>query len=147
MTGCTEPCEEVDDLGEAVILGNHPLRNEIIDSKKMLRICRNVLVAINRTENAAQLETTCASADPLISELKVLQTKYKNSPKAKSYSSSLTGFFSSIDDTFIDSYNDVKSESAKKCDWKHLSYEIDHLSKAYGGVVGNYNTFVDENNN
>lgn len=143
--------DDIGAKGEAVILASHPLKAEIMDMKKTLRLCKKIAKTINQPTDLAGLNATFPTTDSLITALSAMAKKYeayKGNPKSDNIQKGhIKGFFERVTTDYIKRYDELKSdcESNKKT-WNEISHTQQYMYKEYEGMISNYNSFADENN-
>jgi hypothetical protein len=140
--------------GEEVTLAKHPMKTEIFDMKRSLKMAREVLVMMSASEKP-KVESFYPEVDKKIGQLKTYMTKYENyntKSKGISQEQSRTQVKEFFERTakFCSQVEVIKKSFAEQ---KKTAFgepaapgEQDALATLYDLVLSDFNSFVNSNN-
>lgn len=136
--------DELADEAESVVLQKHPLRNEILDMKKTLRITGKI-AKLGMVENVDEFEKSLPELDKLMVSLNEMNEKYKtyqvanNLGRENGLRTDAKLFFNQVND-YITTINEIKTN------YKTNKYRVDQFKTGYNLVGSQYENFVNHNN-
>lgn len=144
----SEKVYELGDMAEEVTLAKHPMRNEILDLRKTLRIVQSANNNMQKCNSAEDLESQLANFATAETQLKVYIDKYANydsnvgaTPQIKYMKAAVESFYKNTA-RFNDDLLNVPA--TYKNDWELNKRK---LQAAYDLIIIDYKSFIQRNNN